>query len=101
MELFKLKKILKGILHKKIPTQLVQRKKRGFNAPLVDWLRGPLIDCYYQAIEDDRFKSIFNIVYLKELMLNFLDRKSDNSYKLYGILVLFSWIKENNYSLEV
>jgi asparagine synthase (glutamine-hydrolysing) len=101
MELFNLKKVLKGILHKKIPQELVQRKKRGFNAPLVDWLKEPLLDCYYEAIEDSRFKSIFNISYLRELMSNLIDKKYDNSHKLYGVLVLFSWIKENNYSLEV
>ena len=100
MELFQLKKVLKGVLRKKIPGQLVQGKKRGFNAPLVNWLKGPLIECYYDVIDDDRFKSFFNIIYLKNLMSDFIKGKSDNSYKLYNILVLFSWIKENNHSLE-
>jgi asparagine synthase (glutamine-hydrolysing) len=99
MQLFNLKKILKGILHKNIPGHLIQKKKRGFNAPLGDWLKGPLIDFYYDAIEDKRFNSFFNISYLKSLMHNFTTGRVDNSYKLYGILVLFSWIKKNNYSL--
>jgi len=99
MRLFELKKVLKGILNSKVPSQFIQTKKLGFNAPLVNWLRGPLLDFYYDAINDSRFTSVFNARYLQTLMNETVSGKKDNGYKLYGILVLFSWIRENKISM--
>ena len=36
------KKILKNILYKYIPKNLIERPKMGFSIPLEEWLKGPL-----------------------------------------------------------
>ena len=38
------KRMLRALLTKYVPSELLQRGKRGFSAPLDRWLRGPLRD---------------------------------------------------------
>lgn len=51
------KSILKEILYRQIPKQLIERPKRGFSVPLQDWFRKELKDIVYDKIQnlDDRF----------------------------------------------
>ncbi|MCK9453840.1 asparagine synthase (glutamine-hydrolyzing) [Sulfurimonas sp.] len=59
------KSILKEILYKHVPKELIDRPKRGFSVPLKHWFRNELKDVVYAKIEslDDRFnkKYLFNI----------------------------------------
>jgi asparagine synthase (glutamine-hydrolysing) len=59
------KSILKDILYKYVPKELIDRPKMGFSVPLKEWFRGELKDILYSKIEsmDDRF----NKKYLKKL----------------------------------
>lgn len=59
------KSILKEILYKHVPKELIDRPKRGFSVPLKHWFRNELKDVVYAKIEslDDRFnkKYLLNI----------------------------------------
>jgi len=59
------KSILKEVLYKYVPKELIDRPKMGFAVPLNDWFRDELKDVLYAKIEalDERF----NKVYLKKL----------------------------------
>ncbi len=59
------KSILKTILYKYIPKELIDRPKRGFSVPLKEWFRGDLRDVLFDKINslDDKF----NKDYLKKL----------------------------------
>jgi asparagine synthase (glutamine-hydrolysing) len=38
------KRVFKQALHGRVPTEVLRARKRGFDAPIVHWLRGPLRD---------------------------------------------------------
>lgn len=46
------KYLLRRLLHKFVPAELVERPKQGFEPPLADWLRGPLRD-WAEALLDE------------------------------------------------
>ncbi|QOP45834.1 asparagine synthase (glutamine-hydrolyzing) [Sulfurimonas paralvinellae] len=59
------KSILKDILYKQMPKELIERPKKGFSVPLKYWFRNELKDIVYDKIQniDDRFnkKYLINI----------------------------------------
>ena len=59
------KSILKEVLYKYVPKELINRPKMGFAVPLKHWFRGELKDMLYSKIES--MDSRFNQAYLKKL----------------------------------
>jgi asparagine synthase (glutamine-hydrolysing) len=59
------KSILKDVLYKYVPKELIDRPKMGFAVPLKDWFRGELKDVLYSKI--DSIDERFNKTYLKKL----------------------------------
>lgn len=51
------KSVLKALLGRYLPTDLVERKKSGFSVPLKEWFRGELKEVMYSRLEtlDERF----------------------------------------------
>lgn len=52
----KSKVILRNILYKHVPKNLIERPKAGFSIPLGDWLRGPLKEWVETLINHTRLK---------------------------------------------
>ncbi len=88
--------ILKELMKDKLPTEILKRKKIGFDIPAHEWLRGPLrsllIDAlHYGAAEcGDIFRTDVIDTYLRL----HLERKANVGYHLWGLLVLFLWMKK-------
>jgi len=86
------KYILKKILNKYLPSDLVDRPKKGFTIPLADWLRGELNPLLMDYLNESNIKSdgIFNhkvvTYYLKELK-----NGSVNVHKLWYLLMFQMW----------
>jgi len=59
------KSILKEVLYKYVPKELIERPKMGFAVPLKTWFRGELKDILYAKIES--MDEPFNQKYLKKL----------------------------------
>jgi asparagine synthase (glutamine-hydrolysing) len=88
--------ILKELMKDKLPPEILKREKIGFDIPAHEWLRGPLrsllIDAlHYGAAEcGDIFRTDVIDTYLRL----HLERKANVGYHLWGLLILFLWMKK-------
>lgn len=86
--------LLRQILYKHIPKDLIDRPKMGFGVPLADWLRGPLKEwagdlLSYEKLSMGGFLRSGPIV---DLWKNHLNGTIDGQYQLWNVLMLTEWI---------
>lgn len=87
------KKILKDIVHKHIPKELVDRPKKGFGVPLAKWIRTdlkPLVEHYLSnsAISKD---GIFNPAEITKIKNFYLTHNVVGVQKIWYLLVFQMW----------
>lgn len=92
------KKILRDILSKHIPRDLIERPKSGFALPLGEWLRGPLKNWSKERLFSTELKEqgYFDPIVVDNLWQQHLSGKFEHTTKLWSILVFQSWF-QNNY----
>lgn len=89
---FQRKVILKRVMRDRLPATIVGRKKRGFNAPVSHWLRGPLrgpVDELFAA-GSSTILDLRSTV-LRDIWREHLSGALDHGYKLWTILSLALW----------
>ncbi len=93
------KYILKQIIHKYIPKELLNRPKKGFSIPLIFWFENGLREFLLDILSEDSIKrdQIFNHVEIKNLKYQFFStkntskRKYEFARKLWFILLFKLW----------
>lgn len=92
----KLKFILRELMRDKLPASILQRKKEGFDIPAHQWFRGPLRNMLLDVVNEKavRETGCLNAVELQRLFRLHFDRKANLGYHLWGLLILFLWIRK-------
>ncbi|HTU32610.1 MAG TPA: asparagine synthase C-terminal domain-containing protein, partial [Candidatus Acidoferrum sp.] len=90
------KVILKELMKDKLPSAIVSRGKIGFDIPAHDWLRGPLRPMLIETLKAGlaSFGDLFRASEIEALLQRHLRRESNIGYHLWGLLVLFLWMKK-------
>ncbi|MBL0742452.1 asparagine synthase (glutamine-hydrolyzing) [Chryseolinea lacunae] len=89
--------LLKELLREHIPTEYIDRPKWGFSVPLSRWMKGELrylLDDYLNDTIVDEV-GLFKIEYVRELKAAFFAGKEYIYNRLWVIIVLHKWWKEN------
>lgn len=90
----KTKWILRAVLDKYVPSNLIDRPKMGFSVPLASWLRGPLKDWSLDMLASA--DSIFPRASIESIERTWKEHDTnryDHSNKLWSILMLIAWYK--------
>ncbi|MEM7518333.1 MAG: asparagine synthase-related protein, partial [Planctomycetota bacterium] len=84
-------------LRSRIPSEVLDGKKMGFDVPLRDWIRGPLHDSIKDAVETlpDRW---FDRKALRARLAEHTSGRRDRSNLLWSLFVLEQWRRRHGVS---
>ena len=82
----------------KLPSSVLTRKKVGFDIPAHEWLRGPLRSFMLETLNDGaaRYSELFNQAAITKLIDDHLGRAQNLGYHLWGLMILFLWMRRWN-----
>jgi len=89
------KHILKKILYKRVPQQLVDRPKQGFSIPLADWLRNDLKELVqdHLALSGPSYNHLFDDEVVRKLINDFYSGDIRLKSRLWFLLAFEMWRK--------
>jgi asparagine synthase (glutamine-hydrolysing) len=87
------KHLLRRLLHRYVPPELVDRPKQGFSCPLPTWLRGPLRDWAEDLLDERRLEEegLFDPPILRACWKEHLAASSDSWQLLWNVLMFEQW----------
>jgi asparagine synthase (glutamine-hydrolysing) len=97
----KLKFVLRELMKDRLPEAVVRRKKEGFDIPAHDWLRTVLRPLLLDTLNERsvRETGIFSWPAIDATIRAHLERRANLGYHLWGLLVLFLWMRRWGFTL--
>ena len=91
------KSVLRDVLYKYVPKDMIERPKMGFGVPLAEWMRGELrVWCEdllsENKLDDDGF---FNSKLIREKWNEHLKGDVDWHHELWNVLIFQAWLENN------
>jgi len=85
--------LLRSLLYKHVPPELVDRPKKGFSSPLPEWLRGPLRDWAEDLLDERQLREegLFDAAAIRTCWNAHLAASSDYWILLWNVLVFRQW----------
>ena len=88
--------ILRRILSKYIPDEILNRPKQGFRMPTGPWLKGPLKNWAKDLLSYETIKKqgFIEPKIVENILNNHLNGSEDNTARLWNILMWQAWLNE-------
>lgn len=90
-----LKYILRDLMRGKLPGIVLTRPKEGFDIPAHRWFRGPLKALFEENVSRQAVEAtgVFNWDAVSRINAEHQQRRASHGYGLWGLLILFLWMK--------
>ncbi len=88
--------LLRELMRDKLPPRILRRKKMGFDIPAHEWLRGPLRKMLVEVMAEGAMDhgDFFRPDAIARYVDLHLDRRANLGYHLWGLMILFLWMKK-------
>ena len=89
------KRILRNILYRYVPKEIVERPKTGFGIPLGEWLRGPLREWAEELLSPDKISKggYLDPKPVRRTWEEHLTGVKNHDGPLWGVLMFQAWLK--------
>jgi asparagine synthase (glutamine-hydrolysing) len=89
--------ILRQVLYKYVPRELIDHPKMGFSIPIGIWLRGPLRDWAESLLNSTRLEKegYLNATLVQEKWSEHLSGKRDWQHLLWNVLMFQAWLNDH------
>ena len=86
--------VLRHVLHRHVPRELVERPKMGFDPPLGDWLRGPLREWAEDLLDPRRIadQGFLDPIAMRKTWDEHLVGKRNHDYALWAVLMFQAYL---------
>ena len=98
-----LKYVLRELMKNRLPPAVLHRRKEGFDIPAHDWLRTILRPLLLDTLNERtvRQSGIFSWPAIESSIRAHMERRANLGYHLWGLLVLFLWMRRWGFTLAV
>ena len=88
--------LLRQVLYKHVPQEMIERPKMGFGVPIGDWLRGPLRQWAESLLDERRLRDegFLNSALIRKKWVEHLSGKRNWQYGLWNVLIFQLWLAE-------
>ena len=91
------KSVLRDVLYKYVPRDMIERPKMGFGVPLAEWMRGELRVWCESLLNENKLKEdgYFNHKVIRKKWNEHLNGNADWHHQLWNVLVFQAWLENN------